>query len=130
MVEAGGCHGLASTDRLHFKRIAARAMRQILIEAARRRHASKRGGGEVAMVTFDDSVADLGSSADELLALDDALQHLASISPRQAAMVEYRFFGGLDVLETARALDVSEATVQRDWRAAKAYLARELARAR
>ncbi|MFN8573264.1 MAG: ECF-type sigma factor [Gemmatimonadaceae bacterium] len=122
--------GLAQTDRLHFKRIAARAMRQILIEAARRRRASKRGGADVAMVTFDDSVADLGNSADDLLALDEALQQLAALSPRQAAMVEYRFFGGLDVSETAHALDVSEATVQRDWRAAKAYLAHELGRAR
>ncbi len=122
--------GLALVDRLHFKRIAARAMRQILIEAARRRRASKRGGGDVAMVTFDDSVADLGNSAEDLLALDEALQQLAALSPRQATMVEYRFFGGLDVAETARVLDVSEATVQRDWRAAKAYLAHELGRAR
>jgi RNA polymerase sigma factor (TIGR02999 family) len=122
--------GLDYADRLHFKRIAARAMRQILIEAARRRSATKRGGGDIAMVTFDDSVADLGSSAEELLALDDALRGLADLNPRQATMVEYRFFGGLDVAETAKVLEVSEATVQRDWRAAKAYLAHELRRSR
>ena len=120
---------LASASPLHFKRIAARAMRQVLVEAARRRNARKRGGGEVLFVSFDDSVQGADSSSDELLALDRALDDLARISPRQAVMVESRFFGGLDVVETARLLDVSEATVLRDWRAAKAWLARELRRA-
>lgn len=113
------------TSRLHFKRIAARAMRQVLIEAARRRHARKRGPDAV-VVTFDDGVSDGGSSADELLALDAALDELARLNPRQATMVESRFFGGLDVAETAELLGISEATVLRDWRAAKAWLAREL----
>lgn len=119
---------VAVTSRLHFKRIAARAMRQVLIEAARRRNADKRGGGEVALVTFDDALDQRGSSADELLALDEALEKLARIEPRQAMMVESRFFGGLDVGETAELLEVSEATVLRDWRAAKAWLATELHR--
>lgn len=117
---------VASTSRLHFKRIAARAMRQVLIEAARRRTAHKRGGPELGLVTFDDALGDVASSADELLALDEALDALARIHPRQATMVESRFFGGLDVSETAALLEVSEATVLRDWRAAKAWLAREL----
>jgi RNA polymerase sigma factor (TIGR02999 family) len=115
----------ATTSRVHFKRIAARAMRQVLIEAARRRNAGKRGGG-AAVVTFDDSLHTSAAGADEILALDAALDELARIHPRQALMVESRFFGGLDIPETAELLDVSEATVLRDWRAAKAWLAREL----
>jgi RNA polymerase sigma factor (TIGR02999 family) len=116
----------AATSRLHFKRIAARAMRQLLIEAARRRHARKRGGDDNWSVTFDDSVQEAVSTGDELLALDTALEALARINPRQALMVESRFFGGLDTLETSELLGVSEATILRDWRAAKAWLAHEL----
>ena len=116
---------IGSTSQLHFKRIAARAMRQVLIEAARRRNAAKRGDG-VALVTLTDSVGQIPSTADELLSLDEALESLARINPRQAMMVESRFFGGLDVAETAQLLSVSEATILRDWRAAKAWLAREL----
>jgi RNA polymerase sigma factor (TIGR02999 family) len=120
---------LANTSALHFKRIAARAMRQVLVEAARRRNAAKRGGAE-AMVTFDESVGATVSCADELLALNDALDILATISPRQATVVENRFFGGLDVTETARLLNISEATALRDWRAARAWLSRELRQSR
>lgn len=116
---------IGSANRLHFKRVAARAMRQVLIEAARRRNAGKRGSG-VALVTFTDSVEQIPSTADELLSLDEALESLARINPRQALMVESRFFGGLDVAETAELLEVSEATILRDWRAAKAWLAHEL----
>lgn len=119
----------ASTSRVHFKRIAARAMRQVLIEAARRRNANKRGGG-AELVTFDDALYERATDSDELLALDAALEELARISPRQAQMVESRFFGGLDAAETAELLGVSEATVLRDWRAARAWLAHELTRAR
>lgn len=117
------------TSRLHFKRIAARAMRQVLIEAARRRHAAKRGGREIAIITFDEGSEATTSSAEELLALDAALEDLARIHPRQALMVESRFFGGFDITETAELLEVSESTILRDWRAAKAWLARELRRA-
>lgn len=120
----------AAMSRLHFKRIAARAMRQILIEAARRRHARKRGGGEVLTVVFDDSLQEAVSLGQDLLALNVALDDLARMSPRQATLVEGRFFGGLDVAETAALLEVSETTVLRDWRAAKAWLAHELRRAR
>jgi RNA polymerase sigma factor (TIGR02999 family) len=122
--------GFASTSRLHFKRIAARAMRQVLVEAARRRNAYKRGGGEgVTVITFDESQEQRASCGQDLLALDTALEELARIQPRQAMMVESRFFGGLDITEIATLLAVSEATILRDWRAAKAWLAHELRRA-
>ena len=117
----------ASTSRMHFKRIAARAMRQVLVETARRRTAEKRGGG-APLVTFDDALHAGIGAAGEMLALDEALEELARIHPRQAQMIESRFFGGLDIPETAALLQVSEATVLRDWRAAKAWLARELGR--
>jgi len=120
-----GC--FASISRLHFKRIAARAMRQVLVEAARRRHARKRGGDhEVCFVTFEDALQQPSSGAEEVLRLDTALNELARLNPRQALMVESRFFGGLDVGETAALLEVSEVTILRDWRAAKAWLAQEL----
>jgi RNA polymerase sigma factor (TIGR02999 family) len=126
---AGSPH-VAQTSPMHFKRIAARAMRQVLVEAARRRHADKRGGRQdAAVVTFDESIADVplnGTSADELLALDTALDTLARLQPRQALLVESRFFGGLDIAETAALLEISESTALRDWRAAKAWLAHEL----
>jgi RNA polymerase sigma factor (TIGR02999 family) len=117
--------GFQTESHLHFKRIVARAMRQVLIEAARRRNADKRGG-DVLVVTFDEAGVERPSTGDDLLALDVALEDFARVHPRQAAMVECRFFGGLDVPETAAALGVSEATVLRDWRVAKAWLAREL----
>jgi RNA polymerase sigma factor (TIGR02999 family) len=110
---------------LHFRRIVARAMRQVLVEAARRRNAAKRGR-DVVFVTLDESMGEGVTSAKDVLALDAALDTLERLNPRQAEMVVCRFFGGLDVAETAAALDVSEATVQRDWRAVKAWLAREL----
>jgi RNA polymerase sigma factor (TIGR02999 family) len=116
---------VAHTSPLHFRRIAARAMRQVLVDIARRKHAGKRGGPDALIITLDDgSAAPTGRA--ELLALDDALDDLAQLNPRQAQMVECRFFGGLDVAETAQVLDVSEATVLRDWRAARAWLATEL----
>src|SRR3954469_20571818 len=93
---------VASTTRLHFKRIAARAMRQVLVEAARRKTARKRGGGGMVAITLDDSMPDVSASKpEEILALDDALEELSRLEPRQAQMVECRFFAGLDVAETA-----------------------------
>jgi RNA polymerase sigma-70 factor, ECF subfamily len=120
---------IGATSRLHFKRIAARAMRQLLVEAARRRNADKRGGGAEITVSFDEAFKKSPSSGDELLALNTALDSLAEMNPRQAVMVESRFFGGLDIPETAQLLECSEATVLRDWRAVKAWLARELRKA-
>ena len=122
----------AVASPLHFKRIAARAMRQVLVEAARRHSAEKRGA-DVAFVTFDEALAattPASSRADEFLALDAALEELRLANPRQALMVESRFFGGLDITETAQLLEVSEATIVRDWRAAKAWLAHELHKTR
>jgi RNA polymerase sigma factor (TIGR02999 family) len=119
-----------STSPLHFKRIAARAMRQVLVEAARRRHAAKRGGEGATFVTFDDTIGHPVSAAHDLMALDAALDDLARISPRQAAVVECRYFGGLDVAEAAALLQVSEATIHRDWRAARAWLQEQIVRTR
>jgi len=117
--------GVANTSQLHFKRIAARAMRQVLVEAARRRHAGKRGGQMANFVTFDESLSPVACEQ-ELLGLDSALDELARVEPRQAMMVESRFFGGLEIVEIAQLLEVSEATILRDWRAAKAWLAHTL----
>lgn len=114
---------------LHFKRIAARAMRQVLVEAARRRRSAKRDGG-APLVAFDDDINGAGAITDNLIELDEALSDLAKLSARQAQMIEYRFFGGLDVADTARLLDISEATVLRDWRAARAWLAGAIRRGR
>jgi RNA polymerase sigma factor (TIGR02999 family) len=119
--------GIHAMSCMHFKRIAARAMRQLLIEAARRRNARKRGGeGEAVFVTFDDSMDGATTCAKDLLALDAALDQLAQLEPRQATIVESRFFGGLEMQEIASLLGLSEATVLRDWRAAKAWLGHEL----
>ena len=116
-----------STSRLHFKRIAARAMRQLLVESARRRGSRKRGGGgEAAFVVFDESLDQPAPCAQDVVKLDAALDQLARVNPRHALMVESRFFGGLDVRETAELLEVSEATIQRDWRAARAWLTHEM----
>jgi len=112
---------------LHFKRIAARAMRQLLVEAARHRNARKRGDGALC-VTFDEALAAAPSTEADLLALDSALLELARLDPRQALIVESRFFGGLDVGEVASLLEISEATVMRDWRAARAWLSARLGR--
>ncbi len=117
---------VANTSQLHFRRIAARAMRQVLVDAARRRKAHKRGGPDAIFVTLDESTDRPAAWAEDLIGLDAALEQLARLHPRQAAMVESRFFGGLDVPETAALLGVSEATVLRDWRAARAWLAKEL----
>lgn len=120
---------VAETSPIHFRRIAARAMRQVLVEAARRRNALRRGCGGP-MVTYDELVPGLGTLSDpkDILALDSALERLSKISARQATLVEGRFFGGLEVSELAELLEVSEATVAREWRSARAWLAVEIRR--
>jgi RNA polymerase sigma factor (TIGR02999 family) len=124
---------LAATSETHFKGIAARAMRQVLVDEARRRNAGKRDGIRVTLDSSADSavptdipVPPARSTAAEILDLDFALHRLAEMNARQAHMVECRFFGGLNVAETAEALGVSESAVERDWRAAKAWLASTL----
>ena len=114
-------------DRAHFLAVASRVMRRILVEAARARRRQKRGGGEEA-VPIDDGALALVQNAPDLLALNDALDALADVSPRKSQVVELRFFGGLTVDETAAVLNVSGDTVRRDWRLAKAWLFRELQR--
>jgi len=114
-------------DRTHFLAIAAISMRRLLVERARARGASKRGGNRV-QVTLDDALlgATPGEDAVDLVALDVALEGLARLDPQQARIVELRFFGGLSVEETADALSISPATVKRHWTVAKAWLLREL----
>ncbi len=114
---------LGLTSLTHFKAIAARAMRQVLVDEARRRAARKRGSGEAVFVSLDSAVAAAVAGDEELLALDASIRELAQRNPRQAEMVECRFFGGLSVTETAAVLGVSESAVERDWRAARAWLA-------
>lgn len=114
---------LGSTSLAHFKAIAARAMRQVLVDEARRRSAQKRGNGNAVFVSFEDAANELVASDEDLLALDASIRELALRNPRQAEMVECRFFGGLSVTETAALLGVSASAVERDWRAAKAWLA-------
>lgn len=112
-------------DRVHFFAVASRVMRRVLIWYARRRNAAKRGGG-IAPVTFDDDLAISDARAEDLLSLDEALARLEALDPRLCRVVECRYFGGLTVPETAAALDISPATVKRDWQTARAWLRREL----
>lgn len=113
-------------DRVHFLRVAARAMRQVLADAAAHRAAQKRGGG-LALLTLDgSSPAESVLGPDDVLDLHRALDELAELSPRQAAVVECRFYAGLSLDETAEALGVSVPTVTRDWRFARAWLSKRL----
>src|SRR6202035_2771009 len=108
-----------------FFAVAAQIMRRILLDQARRRVAAKRGGAKPRVDL--DEVPDIGSGrARERIALDDALNALAKVDPRKAEVIELRFFAGLSVEETAEVLKVSPDTVMRDWKLAKAWLAREM----
>ena len=119
--------GGAVENRAHFFAVSARAMRQILIDHARQKRAAKRGGGDVA-VTFDEAKGTPGPDPVDVLELDITLKRLAEIDPRQAEVVELRYFAGLSLEETAEVLGTSTATVKRDWNLAKAWLRRELLR--
>ncbi|HKV42051.1 MAG TPA: sigma-70 family RNA polymerase sigma factor [Blastocatellia bacterium] len=114
-------------SRLHFFALAAKIMRQILIDHARSRKVAKRGGGAVKL-SLDEALIVSDERAAELVALDDALGELAKIDERQSQIVELRFFGGLTIEETAHFLSISPDTVLRDWKVAKAWLYRELTR--
>ena len=117
---------LSWQNRAHFFGIAARSMRQILIERARTRGTAKRGGSRI-RVTFEPGLIAAAQAPElDLEALDEALTRLAALDAELARVVEVRFFGGLSIEETAEALNVSPATVKRRWTLAKAWLAREL----
>lgn len=112
-------------NRAHFFAIAARAMRRVLLDYAIARQADKRGGG-VAIITLAEGEAAQDSNLDDVIALDDALNKLAAVDPRAARVVEQRFFGGLTLEEIAEAEGDSLATINRAWRAARAFLTVEL----
>jgi RNA polymerase sigma factor (TIGR02999 family) len=112
-------------DRAHFFAISARMMRRILTDFARSRNYQKRGAGAV-QVSFDEALVVTPEKDGDIMALDEALTEFAVLYPRQSQVVELRFFGGLEVKETAEALKISPETVKRDWRFAKAWLRRAL----
>jgi len=112
-------------NRAHFFAMAARTMRRILVDSARAR-GNQRRGGDVVKVALDDALVVGTDRRDDLVALDEALERLGAVYPRQAQVVELRYFGGLTFEETAAALDISTDTVKRDWRFAKLWLLREL----
>lgn len=126
-VRLAGQAGLSADDRTRFFAIASNTMRRVLVDYARERRRMKRGGGAAA-VSLDEVEPFLSDDeAEELLALDDALDRLAAFNPRAASVVQHRFFGGFTLEETASLLDVSLKTVQRDWVAASAWLRKEVA---
>ena len=112
-------------DRGHFFAVAATAMRQIIVDHARRRHARKRGLG-IRPEALDEARVGSDARAEEVLAVDQALSRLEALDPRLGRLVELRFFAGLSVEEAAEALDVTDRTLRRDWRKACAFLAHEL----
>ncbi len=120
-----GSSSIPAADRGHFLAIAARAMRQILVDHARRKQTRKRGDGAIP-VALDVALPVRGMAADELVALDDALDRLSGLNPRLRSVVELRFFAGLGEEEIATALGVTTRTVQRDWAKARAWLYREV----
>jgi RNA polymerase sigma factor (TIGR02999 family) len=114
------------TNRAHFFAVAARMMRRILVDYARRRRADKRGGSAIRVPLEDALVVSAQEGGPDLVALDDALKQLQAFDPRKASVVEMRFFAGMSAAETAAALGTTEATVRRDWNIAKAWLCRYL----
>src|SRR5947207_8715732 len=112
-------------NRTHFVAVAAQLMRRIMVDHARERHSLKRGGGAL-KVTLDEAAFVTEARSEELLALDEALEELAVQDPRKSQIVELRYFGGLTVEETAEFLKLSQRTVEREWKMAKAWLYRAL----
>ena len=114
-------------DRAHFLAVASQAIRRVLIDYARQQRAQKRGGGRWKMTLVEDIArAELAVDEIDLMDLNEALKNLEELSDRQARVVEFRFFGGLTIDETAAVLDVSPGTVKNDWRFARAWLRRQL----
>jgi RNA polymerase sigma factor (TIGR02999 family) len=120
-----GCAGTRPAEHGRFLALASRVMRRLLVDHARRRHAEKRGGGGK-RVELDTSIPDTDDVFGDVLAVDRALDNLATLSERQTTIVERRFFGGLEMEEIAGELGVSLSTVEREWRVARAYLQHEL----
>lgn len=114
-------------DRAHFYAIAARSMRQILIDYARKRKANKRGGDQQ-HITFNEEQIDLDRHAEQLIEMNDLIKKLAEYDKRKSRVVEMRFFGGMTIREIAAILEISTRTVDRDWLKAKAWLHKELKR--
>ncbi len=112
-------------DRGHFLALAARAMRQVIVDVARQRQADKRGGGEGTLL-LDETKVSVDGLADQMMALEGALSRLESLDPRLARIVEWRFFGGVSEEEIAEALGLTTRTVRRDWREARAFLYRAM----
>ncbi len=120
-----GANNVRWQDRAHFFAVSAQMMRRILVDAARARRSEKRGGA-VARVNLNESLDAMADRGSELVSLDDALVALAQFDARKAKVVEMRFFGGLSVRETAAVLRISEQSVLRDWKLARAWLAGEM----
>jgi RNA polymerase sigma factor (TIGR02999 family) len=114
-------------NRAHFFAIAAHTMRQVLTDHARRRHAGKRGGVDARKVDVDAALLITEDRLEDVIAIDELLERLVLIDPRQSRLIELRFFAGLSVEEAAEAMGISAITVKREWRLAKAWLSRELA---
>jgi len=114
--------GEGFVSRAHFLGLAARMMRRILVDHARRRNADRRGGGSVAVTLDEDLLVAAPEGAVDILLLHEALTELSRLDPRQGRVVELRFFGGLTVEETADVLEISEPTVHRDWQTARIFL--------
>lgn len=117
-------------NRAHFFAIAAHTMRQVLLDYARRRHADKRGGAGACKVNLDAELLVGTDSLEDVIAIDEVLERLAQIDPRQSRLIELRFFAGLTVEESAEVMGVSAVTIKREWRSAKAWLHRELVTAK
>ena len=117
-------------NRAHFLGTAAHAMREVLLDYARRHIAGKRGGKDAQKVQINVELRGASSKIENVIEIDEALERLERIDPRQSRLVELRFFVGLDVEEAAEVMGVSPTTVKREWRSAKAWLHRELATAR
>lgn len=119
------CQRVNWRDRAHFLALSAELVRRVLIDHARSRRCQKRGGAAI-KVSFDEGCVSSRQPITDWLALDQSLRVLAELDPRKSRVVELRFFGGLSVKETAEVLQVSEDTIMRDWRLAKAWLLKEL----
>jgi RNA polymerase sigma factor (TIGR02999 family) len=113
-------------NRAHFFALAANTMRKVLVDCARRRRADKRGGADAKQVEIDEGLLITPTKLETVLAVDEALAHLARFDPQQSRLIELRFFAGLSVDEVAEVMGVSPVTISRQWRSAKAWLRREL----